>query len=122
VSCIYVAFLYTTEHSLVSFSWDYVFLTVNIFIYLRPKSDCGNEGKHICDIYSFASVIGTNCDAEVLKRNRTAGKNLDTHTIVAYGRKFNDSLITMIGRVIENYHVCSLIFSSVVSWLSSKSI
>jgi hypothetical protein len=52
-------------------------------------------------------VIGTNCDAEVLKRNGTAGKNLDAHSLVAYGREFNDSLITMIGRVIENYHVCT---------------
>jgi hypothetical protein len=52
-------------------------------------------------------LIGTNCDAEVLKSNGTAGNNLDAHTLVAYGREFNDSLITMIGRIIENYHVCT---------------
>jgi hypothetical protein len=58
-------------------------------------------------IASVIVIFGTNCDAEVLKRNGTAGKNLDAHTLVAYGREYNDSLITMIGRVIENYHVCT---------------
>ncbi|XP_060561470.1 uncharacterized protein LOC132721223 [Ruditapes philippinarum] len=58
-------------------------------------------------IASVVVLIGTNCDAEVLKRNGTAGKNLNAHTLVSYGREFNDSLITMIGRVIENYHVCT---------------
>jgi hypothetical protein len=59
-------------------------------------------------IASVIVLIGTNCDAEVLKRNGTAGNNLDANTLVAYGREFNDSLITMIGRVIENYHVCTV--------------
>jgi hypothetical protein len=52
-------------------------------------------------------LIGTNCNAEMLKSNVTAGNNLDAHTLFAYGREFNDSLITMIGRIIENYHVCT---------------
>jgi hypothetical protein len=56
---------------------------------------------------SVIVLIGTNCDAEVLKSNGTDGKNMDAQTLVSYGREFNDSLITMIGRVIENYHVCT---------------
>ena len=54
----------------------------------------------------LAAVFGNNCNAQVLKNNRTAGKDLNAETLVSYGRQFNHSLITMIGRVIANYHLC----------------
>ncbi|XP_060586576.1 uncharacterized protein LOC132742246 [Ruditapes philippinarum] len=62
---------------------------------------------HIFAIFTLIVLMGIHCDAEVLKSNGTAGKDLNAKTLVSYGREFNDSLITMIGRVIENYHVCT---------------
>jgi hypothetical protein len=62
---------------------------------------------HIFAIVTLIVLMGINCDAEVLKSNGTAGKDLNAKTLVSYGREFNNSLITMIGRVIENYHVCT---------------
>ena len=54
----------------------------------------------------LAAIFGNNCNAQVLKSNGTAGKDLNAETLVSYGRQFNHSLITMIGRVIANYHLC----------------
>ncbi|XP_060586578.1 uncharacterized protein LOC132742248 [Ruditapes philippinarum] len=52
-------------------------------------------------------LLGQSCGAKVLNSSGTAGKNLDAQTLVNFGREFNYSLITMIGRVIENYHACT---------------
>ena len=59
-------------------------------------------------IFAFILLYGTHFNAaEVLKNNGTSGGNLDAQTLVTYGREFNNSLITLIGRVIENYHACT---------------
>ncbi|XP_045163639.2 uncharacterized protein LOC123527961 [Mercenaria mercenaria] len=62
--------------------------------------------KHLRLIVFSALFVEIN-SSSVLKSNGTSGKELNPQTLIAFGRETNDSLVTMIGKVIENYHMCT---------------
>ncbi|XP_053388472.1 snaclec stejaggregin-A subunit alpha-like [Mercenaria mercenaria] len=57
-------------------------------------------------IIILQSFVGLKC-SNVMKSNGTAGKDLDAQMLIALGRKMNKPLLTIIGKAIENHHLCT---------------